>query len=72
MTLVQFLTATGAFTWMFLAWQSVRHLRDFGKRLQWAVYKYRNPVPWNKKRYRPRMSDLVEFLADEPRGLYRN
>lgn len=43
MTVVQFLTATGALTWMWLAWRAYQFTRGMRYRLSWALWKHKQP-----------------------------
>jgi len=41
MTAFDFLAATGALAWLFMAWQSYRYLLNALSRLRWALWGYR-------------------------------
>jgi hypothetical protein len=42
MTLVDALTATGALTWAWLAWQGFQFMRGLPARLAWAIWGQRS------------------------------
>jgi hypothetical protein len=38
---LEFLTATGALTWGWLAWRAFRFMRGLPNRLRWALWPYK-------------------------------